>query len=137
VSQPTSHSGDRCRAILYDKTDDFNRYISQFIPYYRGCGSYHDFLYRRLLIKKNLLSQGFIVFKFKSSLSTCYSRNHDLVNLYGIAVSQMTKDNNFRLSKSQSHPFLIMMTYYHGDKNITKFNQHFLLVKFTVPKHVI
>ena len=64
------------------------------------------FLIRGLLITKNLLSQGFLVIKFKSSLRTRYGHPHDLVNLYGIAVSQMTNDN-FRLSKSQYHPFLI------------------------------
>ena len=63
-------------------------------------------LIRGLLKIKNLLSQWFLVVKFKSSLRTRYDHHHDLVNLYGIAVSQMTKDK-FRLSKSQFHSFRI------------------------------
>ena len=37
----------------------------------------------------------------KSELRQCYGRIHDLVNCYGISMSQMTTDM-FRLSKSQS-----------------------------------
>jgi hypothetical protein len=39
-----------------------------------------------------LLNQGFLVVKLKSSLRKGYGRHHDLVNRYGIFVSQMTTD---------------------------------------------
>ena len=50
---------------------------------------------RGLLLAKKPLNQGFLVVKLKSSLN--YSRHHDLVNGYGISVSQMAT-NMFRLS---------------------------------------
>jgi len=43
--------------------------------------------------------------KLKSSLRTFYGR-HDLVNRYGISVSQMTTDM-FHLSEALPGPFLI------------------------------
>ena len=102
----------RLRKKLYDKRDDFNFpivnfpficsnipaapayrvYISQLIQYSRACGSYHDFLDRSLLLIMKLVNQGFLVVKLKSSFRTFYGRHHDLVNRYGISVSQMTTD---------------------------------------------
>jgi hypothetical protein len=67
-------------------------YISQLIRYSRDCGSYHDFLDRGLLLTRNLLNQGFLLVKLKSSLRKCYGRHHDLVDRYRISVSQMTTD---------------------------------------------
>jgi hypothetical protein len=97
---------------LYDKRDDFNFpivnfpficsnipaapaygvYISQLIRYSRACGSYQDFLDRWLLLTRKLLNQGFLLVKLKSSFRRFYSRHHDLVDRYGISVSQMTMD---------------------------------------------
>jgi hypothetical protein len=77
------------RTQLYDKRDDFNflivnfpfiwsnvpatsaygLYISQLIRYSRACGSYHEFLDRRLLLTRKSLNQGFLVVKLKSPLS--------------------------------------------------------------------
>jgi hypothetical protein len=91
-------SEGRLRTKLYDKRDDFNFpivnfpficsnisaapaygvYISQMIRYSRACGSFLD---RVLLLTRKLLNQG----KF-------YGRHHDLVDRYGISVSQMTTD---------------------------------------------
>ena len=65
-------------------------YISQMIRYSRACGSYQDFLDRGLLLTRKLLNQGFLLVKLKSSLRKCYGRHHDLVDHYGIFVSQMT-----------------------------------------------
>ena len=99
--------GDRLRAKLYDKRDDFNFpivnfpfmcsnipaapvfvvYISQLIWYSRACGSYHDFFDRELLVTRKLLNQGFLVVKLKSSLQTIYGCHHDLASHYGISVS--------------------------------------------------
>jgi hypothetical protein len=102
----------RLRTKLYDKRDDFNFpivnfsficsnipaalaygiYISQMIRYSRACGSYQDFLDRGLLLTMKLLNQGFLLVKLMSSLRNFYGRHHDLVDRYGISVSQMTKD---------------------------------------------
>jgi hypothetical protein len=106
------------RTKLYNKRDDFNIpivnfpfifssipaaptyeiYISQLIRYSRACGSYQDFLDRRLLLTRTLLNQGFLLVMLKSSLRKFYGRHHDLVDRYGISVSQMTTDT-FHLSQ--------------------------------------
>ena len=67
-------------------------YISQLIRYSRACGSYEYFLGIGLLLTMKLLNQGFLLVKLKSSLQKVYSRHHDLVDRYGISVSQMTTD---------------------------------------------
>ena len=105
-------SESRLRTKLYHKREDFNFsivnfpficsnipaapsyeiYISQRKRYSRACGSYQDFLDRGLLLTKKLLNQGFLLVKLKSSLRKCYSRPHDLVDSYGIFVSQITTD---------------------------------------------
>ena len=42
---------------------------------------------------RSYASQGFLLVKLKSSLRKCYGRHHDdLVDRYGISVSQMTTD---------------------------------------------
>jgi hypothetical protein len=66
-------------------------YISQLIRYSRACGSYQDFLDRGLLLTRKLLNQWFLLVKLKSSLRKFYGRHHDLVDRYGISVSQMTR----------------------------------------------
>jgi hypothetical protein len=96
----------------YDKRDDFNFpivklpficsnipaapaygvYIYQLIRYSRACGSYDDFLDRGVLLTRKLLNQGFLLDKLKSSLRKFYDRHHDLVDRYGISVSQITTD---------------------------------------------
>jgi hypothetical protein len=81
-------------------------YISQMIRYSRACGSYQDFLDRGLLLTRKLLNQGFLLVKLKSPLRQCYGRHHDLVDRYGISVSQMTPDM-FHLSLTLPGPFLI------------------------------
>ena len=67
-------------------------YISQLIRYSRACGSHQDFLDRGLLLTMKLLNQGFLLFKLRSSVRKFYGRHHNLVECYGIAVSQMTRD---------------------------------------------
>jgi hypothetical protein len=105
-------SEGRLRTKLYDRRDDFNFpignfpficsnipaalaygvYISQLIRYSRACGCYQDFLDRGLLLTRKSLNQGFLLVKLKSSLRKFYGRHHDLVDRYGISVSQMTTD---------------------------------------------
>ena len=41
---------------------------------------------------KIVYDNGFLLVKLKSSLRKCYGRHHDLVDRYGISVSQMTTD---------------------------------------------
>ena len=103
-------SEGRLRTKLYVKRDDFNFpvvnfpfvcsnipaapaygvYMSQMIRYSRACGSYRDFLDRGLLLTRKLLNQEFLLVKLKSSLRKLDGRHHDLVDRYGISVSQMT-----------------------------------------------
>ena len=114
------------KTILYDKSDDFNFpivnypfkcskilaapacgvYIFQLIRYSRACGSYQYFLDRGLLLTRKLLNQGFFLVKLKSSLRKFYGRHHDLVDHYGISVSQMTTDM-LHLSETISGPFFV------------------------------
>ena len=53
-------------------------------------GTEQYFLGRGLLLTRKLLNQGFLLVKLRSSLRKLYGRHHDLVNRYGISVSQMT-----------------------------------------------
>ena len=69
----------------------YGEYLSQLIRYSRAWGSYQDVHDRGLLLTRKLLNQGLILFKLKSSLRKFY-RRHDLVDCYGISVSQMTTD---------------------------------------------
>jgi hypothetical protein len=62
------------------------------IRYSRAYVSYRDFLDIGLLLTRKLLNQGFLLIKLKSSLRKLYGRHHDLVNRYGIYVSQITTD---------------------------------------------
>ena len=102
----------RLRTKLYDKGDDFNFpivnfpficsnipeapaygvYISQLMRYSRACGSYQDFLDRGLLLTRKILTQGLLLVKLQSSLRKSCCRHHDLIDRYGISVSQMTTD---------------------------------------------
>jgi hypothetical protein len=92
------YKGDR-----YDRFDNISAapaygvYISQMIRYSRVCGSYKNSLDRGLLLTRKVLNQGFLLVKLKSSLWKRYGLHHDLVDRYGISVSQMTTDM-FRLS---------------------------------------
>jgi hypothetical protein len=70
----------------------YGAYISQLIRYSWACGSYQDCLDRGLLLSGKLLNQWFLLVKLKSSLRKFYGRHHDLVDRYGISVSQMTMD---------------------------------------------
>jgi hypothetical protein len=60
--------------------------------------------YLRLLLTRKPLNNGFLMLNLKSSPRKLYSRHHDMVNRYGISVSQMTTDM-FRLSESKSSLF--------------------------------
>ena len=51
---------------------EYGVYISQLMRSSKACGSYHEFLNRGLLLIKNLLNQGFLLVKLKSSLRKFY-----------------------------------------------------------------
>ena len=50
------------------------------------------FLDRGLVLTRKLLNQGFLLVKLKSSLRKFNGRHHDLVDRYGISVSQIITD---------------------------------------------
>jgi len=87
-------------------TPAYRVHISQLIRYSRACGSYQDFLDRGLQLTRKLLDQGFFLVNLKSSLRRFCCRHHDLVDRYGISMSQMTTDM-FHLSYTLPGPFLI------------------------------
>jgi hypothetical protein len=60
--------------------------------YSRACGSYQDLLDSGLLLTKKLLNQEFLLVRLKSSLRKFYGRHYNLVDRYGISVSQITTD---------------------------------------------
>jgi hypothetical protein len=100
-------SGGRLRTKHYDKRDDFNFptvnfpfisitipaapaygvHIYQMIRYSRAYGSYQVSLLEDAA-NTEATGQGFLLLKVKSSLRKCYGHHHDLVDRYGISVSQ-------------------------------------------------
>jgi len=97
---------------LHDKHNDFNFrivnypfldsntpsspaygvYMSQLILYSRTCNSYQDFLHRSVLLTRNLLSQGFIKNKLRSTLKMFFGRYHHLTLPNRISVTTMAND---------------------------------------------
>ena len=69
-----------------------------------------DFLDRGLLLTRKLLNQGFLLVKLNSLLRKIYGRHHDLVERYGISVSQMTMDMFHLLYHSRSFPHSLLIT---------------------------
>ena len=65
-------------------------YISKLIRYSRACGSYQDSLDRGLLLTRKLMNQGFLLLKLNPTLRKIYALHHDLVDRYGISMSQLT-----------------------------------------------
>jgi hypothetical protein len=96
---------------------------------------YQDFLDRGLLLTRKLLNQGFLLAKLKSSLRMFYGRRHDLVDLYGISVSQMTTEIVplvVNTSRSFPHSWLIA-------RFVTRLTRRVPLVEqelLTLPEHL-
>ena len=67
-------------------------YISQLIRYFTVCAEYSDILERAQLLTQKLFKQCYVAPRLKSSLQKLYGRHHDLVNCYGMSISQMTMD---------------------------------------------
>ena len=104
------------------------------IRYSRAYVSYQDFLDRGLLLTRKLLNQGFLSVKLTSSLRKSYGRHHDLVDRYGISVSQMTMDM-LHLSQTLPSPFLI----HDITRFVTRLTRRAPLMEqelFTFPEHL-
>ena len=82
---PLISSSIRAATLKY-----YGIFISQLIRNSRACGSYRDFLDKRMLLTRKQLTQGFILVELNSSLRKNDGRYHGLVKCYGIAVSHMT-----------------------------------------------
>ena len=67
-------------------------YISQLIRYSRATAQYNTFMDRAQLLTQMLLKQGYVALRLKSSLQSFYCGHHNLVDRYGISISQMTMD---------------------------------------------
>jgi len=73
-------------------------YIQTYIMFIVFLNSFQSYrfninsLHRGLLLTRKILNQGFLMVKLKSSHRKFYGRHHDLVDRYGISVSQMTTD---------------------------------------------
>jgi len=65
-------------------------YISQLIRYSGAYSSYQNFLDIGLMLTRKILNQRFLMVKLKSLLRKLNSRHCDLVNRYGISMSQIT-----------------------------------------------
>jgi hypothetical protein len=108
-------------------------YISQMIRYSRACGSYQD-QDQGFMLTRKLLNQGFLLVKLKSSLRKIDGRYHDLVDRYGISVSQWPRI----CSTSRKHfPVLSSSTTYY--RFGTRLTQRVPLVEQelpTLPEHM-
>ena len=91
-------------------------FISQLIRYARACSSYEFFILWAARLSSNLLGQGFVLERLKSSLRKFYGRYWDLIKHYEFSLSQMLHDI-LGHDHVQWHPQLIthytnLRTYY-------------------------
>ena len=107
-------SGGKLSTRLYDKRDDFDFhivnflflssccypsdpscgvYISQLIRYARCCSHYDDFRYRHKCLVYRLLSQGYIALRLEKSFKKFYDRYQDLIENYQRSVNVMVNDS--------------------------------------------
>ena len=97
---------------IYDKRDDFNFhitnfpflgsniptwpaygvFISQLIRYARACSSYGCFILRATRLSNQLLEQGYVKERLKSSFRKFYGRYGDLIKQYEVSLTQMLND---------------------------------------------
>ena len=102
----------RLQVKLYDKRDDFNFnivnflflsssvpqspaygvYVSQLIRYARASSAYSDFLVRSRLLTRKLLGQGYNRFKLITTFKKCYGRHYDLIGKFQLSVTHMVTD---------------------------------------------
>ena len=97
---------------IYDKQDDLNFhitkfpflssnipsspaygvFISQLIRYAQACSSYECFILRVRRLSSNLLKQGYLMERLKSSFRKFYGRYGDLIQQYEASLSRMIND---------------------------------------------
>jgi len=103
------------------------------IRYSRACGSYQDFLDRGLLLTRNLLNQGFLLVKLNASLRKFCGRHHDLVDHYGISVSNDHRYVPLVVNTSRSFPQSRLVSEF-----VTRLTRRVPLVEqelLTLPEH--
>ena len=103
--------GQLCTS-LYDKRDDFNFhitnflflssnirsspaygvFISQIIRFARACYSYNCFILWAVRLSNRLLGEGYVKERWKSSLRKFYGRYGDLIKQYEVHLSHMLGD---------------------------------------------
>ena len=106
-------SGGKLSTRLYDRRDDFDFhivnflflssnipsgpsygvYISQLIRYARCCSHYDDFRYRHKCLVDRLLSQGYKALRLEKSFKKFYGRYQDLIEKYRRSVNAMVSDS--------------------------------------------
>ena len=67
-------------------------FISQLIRYARACSSYECFILRAMRLSNELLGQGYVKERLKSSLRKFYGRYGDLTKQYEVPLSRMLHD---------------------------------------------
>ena len=101
------------RCALYDKRDDFNFhitnflflnnnipsspaygvfFISQLIRYARACSSYECFILRAARLSSKLIGQRYVMESLKLSLRKFYGWYGDLIKHFKVSLSQMLHD---------------------------------------------
>jgi hypothetical protein len=105
-------AGEKLTTQLYDKRDDFNFaivnflytcsniplspvygvYISQLNRYARACSTYDQFLSRCRLVTDMLMLQGFLQSQLMSAFCRFYGRYNDLIYNYKLSLSHMLSD---------------------------------------------
>ena len=105
-------SGGKLSIRLYDRRDDFDfhivnflflssnlpsgpsysMYISQLVKYARRCSHYDDFRYRHKCLVDRLLSQGYIALRLEKSFKNFYDRYQDLIEKYQRSVKVMVNN---------------------------------------------
>ena len=67
-------------------------WFKQLIRYARACFSYGCFILRAKRLSNELLEQGYVKERLKSSLRKFYGRYEDLIKQYEVSLSQMLND---------------------------------------------
>ena len=95
---------------------------------------FHEINFRGLLRTTKLLNQEVLLDKLKLSLRKFYGRHHDLVDRYGISVSQMTTYVPLVVNTFRSFPRSLLITGF-----VTRLTRRVSLVKpelLTLPEHL-
>ena len=66
--------------------------MSQLIRHARASNAYEDFLARERLLTNKFLTQGYVKPKLLVVIKEFYGRHKDLVDRYGVSMSEMIRD---------------------------------------------